>query len=204
MLNMNWRLWAIAGGALVAAAAAWMIGPDPGALRPDTAESTVDRLLTGGSKPASAKALARAEALTRKELAWSPAAPAVWARLAQIHSLRTGRLDPQAADLLQRSYALSPYDAELVIWRTGFTFDHWSTAPQALRRRARDEAAAFYNNAKDRASLNELQSQVRDPAGRLALALTFQDASRFQAHSADAAEGLAAGAARGQAEQQRP
>ncbi len=54
MLNMNWRLWAIAGGALVAAGAAWMIGPDPGALRPDTAESTVDRLLTGGSKPASA------------------------------------------------------------------------------------------------------------------------------------------------------
>ncbi len=197
-MRISWRLWAAISAGVVALAAAWMVGPDLGGLRPDTAESRVSALLGPGGR--SQKDLVEAEALTRKELAWSPAQPALWARLAQIHSLRVGQLDVEAVALLERSYALSPYDSELVLWRTAFTYDHWRAAPQSLRLRARDEAAAFYTTSRDHTSMDQLLDSVHDPAGRLALSLTYDSAVRHPRRSTEPSGGLSADSPGGKAQ----
>ncbi len=203
-MSLQWRLWAAACAGAVAVAAGWMVGPDLFSQRPDTAETTISQLLATDAKKPTDKALADAEALTRKELGWSPAQPALWARLAQIRTLRQGRLDGEATSLLERSYVLSPYDSELVLWRTAFTFDHWGSASPALRRRARDEAGAFYAQAKDRTSLNALGAQVHDPAGRFALSLVFDNAARAGSGSLQPALGLPADSTGGETEQEGP
>jgi hypothetical protein len=119
--------------------------------------------------------LAEAERVTRQELAFGPARPAAWLRLAYIHRVRAGRLDETAIEALRSSYEVAPHDPEVYLWRTRFVFEHWSAMPADLRRAALDEVGRFYSvYYRHHAAIERLAYDLREPNGRLALRLAIQ------------------------------
>ena len=171
--------WRLAAGGLVALpallGAVWLAASliDPagplGASSPLSSvhDARAQRLLGRPAPgPADLKA-ADAESLT--SLAVSPADDSAWLALAYAETVRHGDPGGVALGWLQRSYDVAPFGPDTSLWRVRFALDHWQAMTPDLRREVLDEINAAWRPR--RRELVTMVSAVRDPAGRLALAL---------------------------------
>lgn len=173
------RGWRLAAAALVGlpalAGSAWLAAVliDPqgplGAASP-LAEAhdarAQQRLGKPAPEPADLKA-ADSESLTA--LAQSPADDSAWLALAYAETVRRGDPGGVALGWLQRSYDVAPFGPDTSLWRIRFALDHWQAMTPDLRREVLDEVNATWRPR--RRELVAMVNAVRDPAGRLALAL---------------------------------
>lgn len=109
-----------------------------------------------------------AAAESRKVLNRSPLNATAWARLAWVADKRGDQ--SAMLDALDRSYVATPYSPNIAGWRLRFAFDRWGRLTPQLRR----QVLAELNIARQisPATVTAVQSEVADPAGRLAIALT--------------------------------
>ena len=149
--------------------------PAPG-WAPQTLERQARAIWAAGPKPSAAQ-LARAEQLTRAELAFAPQNAAVWCRLAYGRTQVAGRLDAQAAQSLRRCYRYGPFAADVFLWRTEFVFENWQDAPADIRALALRETRAFYSIWAQREKIELMAARIRNPSGRLAMELVLMRAS---------------------------
>jgi O-Antigen ligase len=124
-----------------------------------------------------------AEDLTDRELDLSPARADGWLRLAMIGWI-TGQSGSQVSAYLDRSYLVGPLDPQIFASRTRFVFDHWNFITQSVREEALAEIRVGWQNWIENATIRKLASQIRNPAGRLAI--------RLQIAGLSAGSGLAA------------
>ena len=122
---------------------------------------------------------ARAQAIieTRRSLAQAPANPTAWLRLAYLDSISPTGLSEAGDRALAASYAVAPYGPDVTSWRLPFAFNHWAALSDESRKAALDElvvTSAFKSH-------RELDGQVSDPAGRLAVVLTRSNIERQKA-----------------------
>ena len=117
---------------------------------------------------------------TQKALALSPVNAAAWLRLAQIDADSPTRLGERAASALGRSYAMGPYDADVLAARVAFSYQHWPDLTPDLRARCLSSVRTAWPIGSGRGALQAAAAGVTNPAGRLALAaelfsLTLED-----------------------------
>ena len=125
----------------------------------------------------------KAEDLTDRELDLSPARADGWLRLATIGWIK-GQSGSQVSAYLDRSYLVGPLDPQIFASRTRFVFDHWNFITQSVREEALAEIRVGWQNWIENATIRNLASQIRNPAGRLAI--------RLQIAGLSASSGLAA------------
>jgi hypothetical protein len=111
----------------------------------------------------------RAAQESRAALGLAPATATAWLRLAYLDYLRAGKFDGAVQASLERSFAAAPLGPDVTEWRVRFVFENWDQASPALRDLALKEftAMASWRGARAR----NIASQVRNPAGRLAVTL---------------------------------
>jgi Lipid A core - O-antigen ligase and related enzymes len=145
-----------------------------------------DRLLTGseGSKPA---AIARAAALTGKELSLDPASATGWLRLAYIRSLEPSVDERGISDLIEKSFAVAPLDPDVLEWRTRFCLDRWDRVSPSVRRDVLDQARISWKIWPQKMKLQNMPASIGNPAGRLALTMAIRG---FQVEEAAARAGV--------------
>ena len=143
-------------------------------------------VLVSGATPTAADL-----ALAQQETVWSlreaPANPTAWLRLSYIDSRRPEGLGPAGLDALKRSYDVAPFGPDDTDWRLRFAFNHWTLLDPAARRLAIDEL----RNALKSTNIwgDGLAQDVSDPAGRIALELTFVEHERARAQAAGSGPG---------------
>ncbi len=82
----------------------------------------------------------RALLAARRAVEKDPGRPYAWATIAFLES-RDGKATPAAFEALEKSMDACPVcSAELIRWRLNFVLTNWSTAPEALRRKAFEHA----------------------------------------------------------------
>lgn len=162
------------GTAAAAALALWQLAPGSNApqvlplAQPHFARAAE---LLNGARRNDPAALAEAEAEARRALADSPARADAWLALAWVDQARAKRFGPDAAEALERSYLVGPFDPDLGVFRVEFCFDRWSLLPKGLRDDALRELAALWSRTDMREDLRKLAARIEDPAGRMAYAI---------------------------------
>lgn len=131
--------------------------------------------------------LATAQRETMRSLAQAPANPTAWLRLAYIDSRDTDGLGPAGIDALNTSYDAAPYGPDDTPWRLAFAFNHWSRLDRAARLLALEELRVAL--AIRLATGREIAENVSNPAGRVALLLTINEAERVQQAAAHSSRG---------------
>jgi hypothetical protein len=119
---------------------------------------------------------ADAAALSRKALAQFPYDNSSWLRLAYADAIRNGRLTPEGAALLRRSYDLTPIDIYAGVWRISFVLENSQAIPRDVRLSAKKEFEALWRDYHKRDDLQQMAVAVRNPAGRLSAALWLNGA----------------------------
>lgn len=127
--------------------------------------------LTLGAPPPAGPLRAEAFAKSRAAIAQFPYDTSAWLRLAYLGQDAAGRLTPEGLAALSRSYDLVAVDPDFALWRIGYALEHSQDLPKPLRALVRQEAAALWTQPGMRGRLRDLQAQLRNPAGRLSLAL---------------------------------
>jgi O-antigen ligase len=112
----------------------------------------------------------RAAVLTRRELELSPARADGWLRLAAIASIER---QPNAtlSGMLEKSYLVAPLDPQIFAARTRFVLEHWNNVSTGVREEALEAVRAGWLNWIEQREIQTLSRRVRNPAGRLAIAL---------------------------------
>lgn len=103
---------------------------------------------------------------TDAAMAVAPLTSQAWARRAAIAYRREGRIGPETAAALERSYAVAPYGPDITAWRLGLVLEHWGELSPELRGAALDELRVFA--ARRLGPARTLRDQVSNPSGRLA------------------------------------
>ena len=127
-------------------------------------------LLAGPATPSFADRR-HAVALSRGAITQFPYDVSDWLRLAYVDYLDHGSLTPQGAAYLKRSYDLIAVDAELGFWRVRFALENSQALPGEVRASVRQEVSAMWVNPNHRAKMRQAIPFIRNPAGRLSLAL---------------------------------
>jgi hypothetical protein len=124
-----------------------------------------------GATPPGPEARRDAAIRSRAALAQFPYDTGAYLHLAFLETAGDTLLTPRGLAALQRSYDLVAVDPDFAVWRVGFALEHSQALPKALRATVRQEVAALWTNPRDRSQLIALQRELRNPAGRLSLAL---------------------------------
>jgi hypothetical protein len=109
--------------------------------------------------------------LSRAAISQFPYDLGAWLRLAYVDYLDHGQLTPAGLSYLKRSYDLIAVDSELGQWRVRFALENSQSLTPELRASVRREVAAMWVNPNHRADLQRALPAIRNPAGRLSLAL---------------------------------
>jgi hypothetical protein len=112
-----------------------------------------------------------AASLSRAAISQFPYDLGAWLRLAYVDYLDHGQLTPAGLSYLKRSYDLIAVDSELGQWRVRFALENSQSLTPELRASVRREVAAMWVNPNHRADLQRALPAIRNPAGRLSLAL---------------------------------
>jgi hypothetical protein len=106
----------------------------------------------------------------------SPMTSAPWLRIAWLRS-RSGPLDAEALNAIERSYTVEPYAGDVQSWRLTFLYDHWRELTPDIRALATAEHLAIvgYRPAQ------WTPDGVTDPAGRMAATFTHARALTIKA-----------------------
>lgn len=103
---------------------------------PDVLEATAEHSLRVSPADEGAAYLA-----ARKAVALDPSRAFAWAILAHVETRQAGGVNASALEALERSMTACPLcDQGLVRWRFNFVLAHWSAIPDALRRKAFEQA----------------------------------------------------------------
>lgn len=113
----------------------------------------------------------QAAALSRKAIAQFPYDITAWLQLAYVDALDHGGLTPAGLADLKRSYDLVAVDSELGFWRIRFALENSQALTPELRASVRREATAMCVNPNHKSELRKMVPTIRNPAGRLSLAL---------------------------------
>lgn len=116
-------------------------------------------------------ARAKAASLSRRALSEYPYDTSDWLRLAYVDALGHGSLTPAGAQALKRSYDLVAVDSFVGLWRVRFALENSPALSADLRASVRSEVFALWRNGENRQPLREMAKAIRNPAGRLSLAL---------------------------------
>ena len=139
--------------------------PDSALAMPDVLATESSRLLA--ANPASGQAAA----LIEREVRLRPYDATAWCRLAAERYALAGRVDPQAEQLLWRSYSAAPVDIDAAYWRGAFVFNHWQEVSPRLRLSASREIRTFAGIWETESDVARVLAAVNDPDGRFALRL---------------------------------
>ncbi|MEJ2816530.1 O-antigen ligase family protein [Caulobacter sp. CCG-8] len=173
-----WPIWgaqALAGGVGLAALLtappllAAKLGGDLSAWPTAPAEALaagIERGLAQSPSPARLTALKR---LSDRELDLRPASGSAWLRLAAIEAARG---DQAASNLaLERSFAVAPLQSSLFTRRAVFAYEHWDVLSQSAREQTVYQLRAEWMRVPYAKPLIQMANQLRNPAGRVGLAL---------------------------------
>jgi hypothetical protein len=127
--------------------------------------------LLAGDRGLKADARAKSARLSRRALAEYPYDTSDWLRLAYVDALGNGSLSPAGLQVLKRSYDLVAIDSFVGLWRVRFALENSQSLSPDLRGSVRNEASALWKNGENRSTLREMASTIRNPAGRLSIAL---------------------------------
>jgi O-antigen ligase len=127
-----------------------------------------DRLLADGH---TAPALAQARLASQRALQASPHDVSAQLRLAYIDSLGPRGLTPQGAAMVERSYALSPLDQAVGVWRIRFALTYWEQLSPKTQTMARAEFDALRSTRSHRKALLRVLREI--PAGQGAMVAQF-------------------------------
>jgi hypothetical protein len=116
-----------------------------------------------------------AEAATRHELRLSPMATDAWLRLAYIQTLRTPGLNAVGIDALEKSFVVAPLDPVYCGDRDILALNHWPELTQDLRTKVLTEIKVTWRppTVVHPEVIEQWRSQVHNPSGQFALALTL-------------------------------
>lgn len=132
-------------------------------------DRAAEALLAEPTPPPAAQG--RAARLSHDAITRFPYDSAAWLRLAYVDWLANGRLTPQGAAWLKRSYDLVAVDPDVGLWRIHFALENSQSLSADLRADVRNEAFALLTNGSMRTELRQLMPTIHNPAGRLSLAL---------------------------------
>ena len=139
---------------------------------PDVAASDYGRdlNLAAGAKPALRSPLyAAAEKDAVAELKTAPMKPDAWLRLAYVRTLISGGFSTDAAAAFARSYAVSPIDPSVAVFRIHFGLQSWRRLTPPLQTAVVSELEALWTASPDgRDKLTASVTSVGDPDGRAA------------------------------------
>lgn len=113
----------------------------------------------------------QAAQLSRAAIREYPYDTSAWLRLAYVDSIEHGVLSKTGAAHLQRSYDLVAIDSFVGLWRVRFALENSQSLSPDLRGSVRNEASALWKNGENQPALREMASTIRNPAGRLSMAL---------------------------------
>lgn len=130
-------------------------------------------LLQNAQTTGNADTLHDAENWTRQELALSPMSSSGWLRQAMISALEN-KPDSETNRLLDISYSVAPLDPEVFKYRTRFVLENWDRMSPTVRDDARAEITVGWRNFLEKDALQNMAPEIKNPAGRTALALQIQ------------------------------
>lgn len=113
--------------------------------------------------------LTRLDQLSQREVALRPASGAAWLRKAAV-AAALGR-DQDTSQALERSYAVAPLQTSLFLGRTMFAYEHWDRISPEAREAAIYQFKIEWRRRPDQARYIEMANALRNPAGRLGMAL---------------------------------
>ena len=119
---------------------------------------------------ASAADLRLADQLAAQELSLAPFSTGAWLRRVQARiQLAGGHLSPEAAIMLQRSYAEIKFDPDYWDWRAHIALSVWDEAPPDVRAQVIEEIKVLGKPMHSKkATLLASLPGIANPAGRLA------------------------------------
>jgi hypothetical protein len=128
------------------------------------------RLLSSSQGP-SAEMRLDARGRTEAAISQYPYDTGAWLQLAYLDQQNHGRLTAEGVAALQRSYDLVAAEPDFGVWRVAFALENSQSLPQPLRKTVHEEVAVLWTVPRDRRNLLKLQREIRNPPGRLSLAL---------------------------------
>ncbi len=157
---------AAAGAPLVAA----RLDHDLSGLPTAPAEALAQTIDTRLSQPAGkSRDLDRLKRLSERELALAPASGAAWLRRAAIEADLN---DSAASNLaLEHSFAVAPLQTSLFEPRAVFAYEHWDRLSPEAREKTAYQLKAEWRRTGDQARYVALANSLRNPAGRVGMAL---------------------------------
>lgn len=121
-------------------------------------------------KDLSAEELARLDGLSRRELASRPGSGSAWLRRAAVDA--AAGLDGPSALALERSFTVAPLQTSLFNARTRFAYERWDRLTPTARAQTIEQLSAEWRRANwKRKELVRMANEIRNPAGRVGLAL---------------------------------
>ena len=161
--------------------AASRFGGDLTAMPTASAEVLASAIEAGLAKPSSdPAAMARLEALSRREIAMRPGSGAAWLRKAAI-DYRRGDVTA-ANEALEHSLALAPLQTSLFESRARLAYENWGILTPNARQAVMYQVRAELGRGGGEARVKALANTIRNPTGRVGLAflVVAERASRTQ------------------------
>jgi hypothetical protein len=118
---------------------------------------------------------ARASVLSRQSLSLRPVDAQAWLDLAVADARRRGTLSSAGVGWLERSYDVAPYDLQLLVERIALAYDQWPSLPDDLRQEVHSELRMAWPQNGQKGRLFEAAARIKNPAGRLKLALEMMN-----------------------------
>ncbi|MGH1559739.1 O-antigen ligase family protein [Caulobacter segnis] len=149
--------------------AASRFGGDLSAMPTASAEVLAASIEAGLARNApDAKAKARLEALSRREVAMRPGSGGAWLRMAAVYFQRG---DVAAADTaLEHSLAVAPLQTSLFVSRTRLAYENWPSLSPDARQQVMYQARVEYGRPGGERRLKALANSIQNPSGRIGLA----------------------------------
>lgn len=185
----EWGTTAFAGVALTLSSL-WAVpliasrfGGDLSEMPTASAEVLASSIEAGLARPSTDPlALARIEALSRREVALRPGSGAAWLRMAAI-DYRRGQV-AMANRALEHSLAVAPLQTSLFWSRARLAYENWSILTPTAREQVTYQARVEFNRGGER-RLVALANELKNPSGQLGLAflISGERLARLQAKS---------------------
>ncbi|UAL10884.1 O-antigen ligase family protein [Caulobacter segnis] len=149
--------------------AASRFGGDLSAMPTAPAEVLATSIEAGLARNApDAKAKARLEALSRREVAMRPGSGAAWLRKSALDFRRGDVAAANAA--LEHSLAVAPLQTSLFVSRTRLAYENWPLLSPAARQQVMYQARVEYGRSNGERRLKDLANSIQNPSGRIGLA----------------------------------
>ena len=140
-----------------------------------------DAAFRAQSSGAGRPAMLEASAFAERALRLAPYLTSARLRLVQIDTQLNQRLTDRAAAQFGRSYELVPLDPDLAVWRIRFAFEHWEYIASPTRQAVINETRSISAIPNKRGEVSDVLNTIRNPNGRLAVALWLRNTHAEQA-----------------------